>query len=61
MRALGRAQRMLSQVVVHEIAGQALTDFLNEFQLVHGELNKEITASYFELGEQPAAPQAASA
>jgi len=61
LRALGRTQRMLSQVDEGAIAGQPLTDFLNEFQLAHSELNRQISASYFEPGEEPAEPQAASA
>ena len=54
-------QRVLSRVGVDEIVGEGLTDFLNEFQLVHSELNTQITASYFEVGEEPAELQAASA
>jgi uncharacterized alpha-E superfamily protein len=61
LRALGMTQRVLSRVGVDEIVGEGLTDFLNEFQLVHSELNTQITASYFEVGEEPAEPQAASA
>ena len=61
LRALGRTQRMLSQVGDGVIAGQPLTDFLNEFQVAHSELNRQISASYFEPGEEPAEPQAALA
>jgi len=61
LRALGMAQRVLSRVGVDEIVGDGLTDFLNEFQLVHSELNSQITASYFEVGEEQAELQAASA
>ena len=61
LRALGMTQRVLSRVGVDEIVGEGLTDFLNEFQLVHSELNTQITASYFEVGEEPAELQAASA
>jgi len=61
LRALGMAQRVLSRVGVDDIVGDGLTDFLNEFQLVHSELNSQITASYFEVGEEPAELQAASA
>jgi len=61
LRALGMAQRVLGRVGVDEIVGDGLTDFLNEFQLVHSELNSQITASYFEVGEEPAELQAASA
>ena len=58
LRALGMTQRVLSRVGVDEIVGEGLTDFLNEFQLVHSELNTQITASYFEVGEEPAELQA---
>jgi len=61
LRALGMAQRVLGRVGIDEIVGEGLTDFLNEFQLVHSELNSQITASYFEVGEEPAELQAASA
>ncbi|MGW8311202.1 MAG: alpha-E domain-containing protein [Thiogranum sp.] len=61
LRALGMAQRVLSRVGVDEIVGDGLTDFINEFQLVHSELNTQITASYFEVGEELAELQAASA
>jgi len=61
LRALGMAQRVLSRVGVDEIVGDGLTDFINDFQLVHSELNTQITASYFEVGEEPAELQAVSA
>jgi uncharacterized alpha-E superfamily protein len=53
LRVLGRAQRMLAEVDISGIVGDGLTGFINEFQKVHSELNSQISASYFELSEEP--------
>jgi uncharacterized alpha-E superfamily protein len=60
LRVLGKAQRMLSQVAVADILSDGLTDFINEFQLVHSELNAQIAATYFEVGEETVQLQVAS-
>jgi uncharacterized alpha-E superfamily protein len=60
LRVLGKAQRMLSQVGVGEILSSGLTDFINEFQLVHSELHAQISATYFEVREEPVQLQVAS-
>jgi hypothetical protein len=52
---------MLSQVAVADILSDGLTDFINEFQLVHNELNAQISATYFEIREEQAELQRASA
>lgn len=53
LRVLGRAQRMLSRVGVEEIIGDGLSDFINQYQLVHNELHNQITATYFGAGDEP--------
>lgn len=53
LRVLGRAQRMLDDVEVSGIIGDGLTEFINDFQMVHSELNNQISTSYFELQEEP--------
>jgi uncharacterized alpha-E superfamily protein len=60
LRVLGKAQRMLSQVGVGELLSSGLTDFINEFQLVHSELHAQISATYFEVREEPVQLQVAS-
>mgnify|MGYP001816128930 FL=1 len=54
LRVLGRAQRMVQQVEVSGIVHAGLTDFINELQLVHSELNGQLMASFFEAVEEPA-------
>jgi hypothetical protein len=54
LRVLGRAQRMVQRVDVPAIVGAGLTEFINELQLVHSELNGQLTASFFEAVEEPA-------
>jgi uncharacterized alpha-E superfamily protein len=54
LRVLGRAQRMVQRVEVSGIVHAGLTDFINELQLVHSELNGQLMASFFEAFEEPA-------
>jgi uncharacterized alpha-E superfamily protein len=54
LRVLGRAQRMVQRVEVSGIVHAGLTDFINELQLVHSELNAQLMASFFEAVEEPA-------
>jgi uncharacterized alpha-E superfamily protein len=54
LRVLGRAQRMVQRVDVSAIVGTGLNEFINELQLVHSELNGQLTASFFEAAEEPA-------
>jgi hypothetical protein len=44
---------MLDDVEVSGIIGDGLTEFINDFQMVHSELNNQISTSYFELQEEP--------
>jgi uncharacterized alpha-E superfamily protein len=53
LRVLGRAQRLVQQVDVPGIVTEGLTDFVNELQLVHSELNSQLMASFFEAVEPP--------
>jgi hypothetical protein len=41
-------------VDVSTIVGTGLNEFINELQLVHSELNGQLTASFFEAAEEPA-------
>lgn len=61
LRVLGRAQRMLDEVEISGIIGDGLTEFINELQKVHSELNNQISTSYFELREEPGELKLASA
>jgi uncharacterized alpha-E superfamily protein len=61
LRVLGRAQRMLTRVDVSGIVKAGLDDFINDLQLVHGELNAELSVSFFEAEQEPPEAQAASA
>jgi len=61
LRVLGRAQRMLGEVEISGIIGDGLTEFINEFQKVHSELNEQISACYFQLQEEPGELKLASA
>jgi uncharacterized alpha-E superfamily protein len=47
LRVLGRAQRMVREVAVDRIVREGLDDFIDELQLVHGELHEHLTATYF--------------
>jgi uncharacterized alpha-E superfamily protein len=57
LRALGRARRMVQEVAIDRIVREGLNDFIDELQLVHGELHDQLTATYFSL-QTPAAAQA---
>jgi uncharacterized alpha-E superfamily protein len=61
LRVLGRAQRMVRQVDVPGIVKDGLTDFINELQLVHNELNGQLMASFFEAVQEPREAQLALA
>ena len=53
LRVLGRAQRLVQRVDVAALVHSGLNDFINELQLVHSELNGQLTASFFEAVEEP--------
>jgi uncharacterized alpha-E superfamily protein len=61
LRVLGRAQRLVQQVDVPGIVKAGLSDFINELQLVHSELNAQLMASFFEAVEEPPATRLAFA
>lgn len=49
LRVLGRAQRMVKEVAIDQIVREGLNEFIDELQLVHGELHEQLTTTYFSL------------
>jgi uncharacterized alpha-E superfamily protein len=55
LRVLGHAQRMVQEVAIDRIVREGLNEFIDELQLVHGELHEQLTATYFSLQTTAAA------
>jgi uncharacterized alpha-E superfamily protein len=51
LRVLGRAQRLVQEVGIAEIAGSGLNRFIDALQQVHTDLHNQIAASYFDGAE----------
>jgi uncharacterized alpha-E superfamily protein len=59
LRVVGRAQRLVKEVAVNEILKEGLDTFIDDLQKIHGQLNQQLTDTYFKgLEEQPAALKA---
>lgn len=52
LRVLGHAQRYIQEAEVGELVGEALTRYVDEFQIRLGEVHEEVARAYF--GGQPA-------
>ncbi len=54
LRVLGRAQRMVNEVVIGNIVNKGLHDFINDLQLVHTEVHDQLVTTYFRLAQETA-------
>jgi uncharacterized alpha-E superfamily protein len=52
LRVLGRAQRMAQQFIVGDDVTAGLNDFINDLQLIHTEVHRQLAATYFEVPQE---------